>query len=486
MAMTMMTTRYNTNIMNNTNSILRNYRLGQTMKITPISEPSVAVAVVADEENVIATKNFVGAPGEDVDERSSPSSRWNKCLIAGLITGVLALVAVVAICASLPLIHTREIESGAVQSATLGMNQSGEFTRFINSITVNGEHGTCSIGEQGYSITYTPNEGFFGVDTCTYTVVVCADTDGCDNTEETASFHVEDPDAPTTSPDAMVLVSEERTESTTSTPPTATAAAAHTTKTSPDEEGVAPPFAAKSSAVANPCSECSITNGQNNFCGKLGIYTFLDACESQTECKERGLACMTCSSVEGYDEDVGNGAYICVEDEGGDKASDVTTTTTTTTTTLPTTTSSPRTNSIEASLGGIESLIGTKWQAAKIMWRLDSSVPEELKDATEEDKYPIILNFMSDTRVGGTCGNNSCSIGVNTRADQIMFVGKFRRTRMVASEQEQNYVHLLQGNAFNYQVVENSNGSLELDLKEIETGQLVATYVQLSSEEEDV
>jgi hypothetical protein len=457
------------------------------MKITPISEPSVAVAVIADEENVIATKNFDGAPGEDdadVDEGSSSSSRWNKCLIAGLISGVLALIAVVAICVSLPLIYTRETESGAVQSITLGMNQSGEITRFINSIAVNGEHGTCSIGEQGYSIKYTPNEGFFGVDTCTYTVLVCTDTD-CDNTEETALFHVEDPDALVTSPDAMVLVSEERTESTTSTPPTATAAA-QTTKTSPDEEGVAPPFSAKSSVVANPCSECSITNGQNNFCGKLGIYTFLDACESQTECKERGLECMTCSSVEGYDEDVGNGAYICVEDEGGDKASDVTTTTTTTTTTLPTTTSSPSTNSIEASLGGIESLIGTKWKAKKIMWRLDSSVPEELKDATEEDKYPITLKFMSDTRVGGTCGNNSCSIKVNIRADQIMFVGKFRRTRMVASEQEQNYVHLLQGNTFNYQVVENGNGSLELDLKEIETGQLVATYVQLSSEEEDV
>ena len=48
------------------------------MKITPISEPSVAVAVVADEENVIVTKNFdasgSGEDDADFDERSSSTT----------------------------------------------------------------------------------------------------------------------------------------------------------------------------------------------------------------------------------------------------------------------------------------------------------------------------------------------------------------------------------------------------------------------------
>ena len=541
--------------MKNTNSILRNYRLGQTMKITPISEPSVAVAVIADEENVIAAKNgFDDASREDdeeVDGRSSSSSRWTKCFIVGLTAGILALVAVVAVFAALPLIHTRQTEGGALQ-ITLGMNQSGEFTtRLIKSITSNGQHGTCSIDERGYSITYTPNEGFFGVDTCTYTVVVCTDTDGCDDsTEEIATFYVEDPDDIITSPDAMVLVREERTESTASSPL---------------------PFSAKTSAVAdNPCSECSITNDKSNFCGQLGIYLIQSACASQTECTERGLECKECTSVDGYNEDVGNGAYICVEEEGGNKSSGDTTTTattttdnpcsecsithdksnfcgqlgiyliqsacasqtectergleckectsvdgynedvgngayicveeeggskaaedttTTTTTALPTTMSSPTTTTIEASLGGFESLIGTKWKAAKIMWRLETA-SEELKDTTEEDRNPITLVFKSDYRVGGTCGNNSCSSSVSLRADQVMF-GKFRRTRMAASEQEQNYVYLLEENMFYYDIVKNSNGSLELHLREIvvedgveRRGQLMATYVELSSEEE--
>eukprot|EP00986_Skeletonema_menzelii_P021162 scaffold33433_cov160-Skeletonema_menzelii.AAC.2 len=442
------------------------------MKITPISEPSVAVAVIADEENVIAAKNgFDDASPEDdeeVDGRSSSSSRWTKCFIAGLTAGVLALVAVVAVFFALPLIHTRQTEGGALQ-ITLGMNQSGEeFTRLIKSITSNGQHGTCSIDERGYSITYTPNEGFFGVDTCTYTVVVCTDTDGCDDsTEEIATFYVEDPDAIITSPDAMVLVREERTESTTSSPL---------------------PFSAKTSAVAdNPCSECSITNDKSNFCGQLGIYLIQSACASQTECTERGLECTECTSVDGYNEDVGNGAYICVEEEGDNKSAGDTTTTTTTA--LPSTMSSPTTTTIEASLGGFESLIGTKWKAAKIMWRLETA-SEELKDTTEEDRNPITLVFKSDYRVGGTCGNNSCSSSVSLRADQVMF-GKFRRTRMAASEQEQNYVYLLEENMFYYDIVKNSNGSLELHLREIvvedgveRRGQLMATYVELSSEEE--
>jgi len=221
-------------------------QIGQTMKITPISNaPSVTVAVVADEENVIATKNnFDTASRVDDDaslHSSSSSSRWTKCLIAGAI----ALVAVVAVSVALPLINTREAEDAALQ-ITFGMNQSSNNeTRFYKSITSNGRHGICSIDEQGSSITYTPNEGFFGIDTCTYTVIVCTDTDLCDSTEETITVVVEDPDAPVTSPDAMVLVGRGVTDSTTSTArlmsstitSTSSTTPAQTTTSAPDEEG---------------------------------------------------------------------------------------------------------------------------------------------------------------------------------------------------------------------------------------------------------
>ena len=68
------------------------------MKITPISnEPSVAVAVVADEENVIPIKNgFDDALQEDDDEDLLHSSSfssiiWPKCLIASAVAFVTAL-----------------------------------------------------------------------------------------------------------------------------------------------------------------------------------------------------------------------------------------------------------------------------------------------------------------------------------------------------------------------------------------------------------
>jgi len=240
--------------------------------------------------------------------------------------------------------------------------------------------------------------------------------------------------------------------------------------------------------TGSPCSECSMTNVTSNFCGQLGIHTFMDACESQTECKERGLGCRVCTTVEGFDgDDVGGGAYVCVEEEGASKASDETTTTTTTTTALPTTISSTSTSTTESLKGGIESLIGTTWKAKQIMWLVDSS-SGELKEATEEDKNPITLLFKSDTRASGTCGNNHCSSGLSVRADQLEF-GKFRRTKMAASEQETNYVYLLEKNKFFYEVSEDGNGSQELHLYEIsdedKRGRLMATYVQLSEEDEE-
>eukprot|EP00577_Skeletonema_sp_RCC1716_P025672 CAMPEP_0113404768 /NCGR_PEP_ID=MMETSP0013_2-20120614/18578_1 /TAXON_ID=2843 ORGANISM="Skeletonema costatum, Strain 1716" /NCGR_SAMPLE_ID=MMETSP0013_2 /ASSEMBLY_ACC=CAM_ASM_000158 /LENGTH=172 /DNA_ID=CAMNT_0000290417 /DNA_START=89 /DNA_END=607 /DNA_ORIENTATION=+ /assembly_acc=CAM_ASM_000158 len=171
------------------------------MKLSPISnEPSVAVAVVADEENVITTKNdFVTAPREDDEDvdtlhSSSSSSRWTKRLIAG----VIALVAVVTLSVALPTVNTREAEDAALQ------------------------------------ITFGKGKG-----------------------KDQSSKNV---------------------------------------------------------IADNPCSECSITNDTNNFCGLLGIRTFMDACESQTECKEQGLECKLCSTVEGFDgDDVGGGAYVCLE-----------------------------------------------------------------------------------------------------------------------------------------------------------------------------
>ncbi|KAL7431338.1 hypothetical protein ACHAXM_002712 [Skeletonema potamos] len=453
----------------NTNSMIRNYRLGQTMKITPISDqPSVAVAVVADEENVIATKNdFDNAPLEEEEEvEASPrslssSSKWIICVVAS----VIALVAVVATCIALPLVATIETEEAPLQ-ITFDLNHSiNNETRIMKRIISNGQYGICSIDEHGYSITYTPNEGFFGSDTCTYTVIVCSDTDVCDDDkEETIKFLVADPDAPVTSPDAIVLVGEEISARSITTTPANYA----TTTTVPT-----------TATADSVCTECSITNGEQNFCGELGIRTLVDACESQTECKERGLECIVCNAVDGFDGDVGSGAYVCVEEEEADAPS---------TTSASTHPSSTTTKAI-ASGGGIEILIETKWKAMEIMWFADSS-SEELKETTEEDRHPITLLFDSDTRASGYCGNNRYWSKVSLRTDRLMFDG-FGRTRMVASEQENNYVHLLQENEFFYEVLEGENGLLELHLYEIlieddleKRGRLMATYVQ--DDEQDV
>ena len=47
----------------------------------------------------------------------------------------------------------------------------------VKNITENASNGTCTVGEDGDSITYMPDEGFVGTDLCTY--VVC-DEEGCD------------------------------------------------------------------------------------------------------------------------------------------------------------------------------------------------------------------------------------------------------------------------------------------------------------------
>lgn len=444
------------------------------MKITPIqNQPSVAMAVAADEENVIATKNDLDtAPREDDEAFLHSSSRWTICLVAGLI----ALVAAVAVFVALPLVNTRD----AALQITFSMNQSGHNeTRIIKTITSNGQHGICSIDEQGVIITYIPNEGFFGTDTCTYTL--------SDNTEETITVVVTDLDAPVTSPDAMVLVSEDRSVNSTISTTTASTTPIQTATTSSDTEGGAASATTTTSVPTTTamtedsvCTECSIRNDTQNFCGQLGIYTFVDACESQTECKEQGLGCKVCAAVDGFEGDVGSGAYICVEEEEADKATSTTTTSATATASSTTTSSATSTTTMaEASEGGIESLIGTKWKATEIRWRT-----EELKETTEEDRNPIILLFDSDTRVSGTCGNNSCGSVVSLRADRLRF-GSFWSTKMIASDQEYNYVDLLQESTFFYEVSEEGNGLPELRLYEIDIegglekqGMLMATYVQ--------
>ena len=103
---------------------------------------------------------------------------------------------------------------------------------------------------------------------------------------------------------------------------------------------------AKAADKPNPCTECSTSNGgvRNNFCGNIHTLSTQegDACQTQTECADRGLKCQVCTEIvnkDGYggesmEEKVGNGAYICVKE---DEKSNATTTTTSTTTTAATT-----------------------------------------------------------------------------------------------------------------------------------------------------
>jgi hypothetical protein len=103
---------------------------------------------------------------------------------------------------------------------------------------------------------------------------------------------------------------------------------------------------AKAVDKPNPCTECSTSNGgvRNNFCGNIQTLSTRDACQTQTECTDRGLKCQVCTEIvnkDGYggesmEEQVGNGAYICVKED--EKSNNATTTTTTSTTTTAATT----------------------------------------------------------------------------------------------------------------------------------------------------
>lgn len=451
------------------------------MKITPLNQQSsseVVVAVVADEENVLSTKDFDTAPRDDDEAtpRSLTSTRWS------VIVGVIALIAVIVVATPLLLLTRNDSHEEAAVQIQYAMNLSGNNTetRVIKTITANGLNGNCSIDEDGSSITYTPNEGFVGTDSCSYIVMVCGgNAEFCDYTEETVLLSSP---ATATLGGSKDIGQDSQTVSST-TPSTTTE---QTTTLSDDEKG-----ATTAARTDNPCIECSITNDKQNFCGQLGIDTFVDACSSQTDCKERGLKCQVCNVVDGFDGYVGSGAYICVDDEldaskvaSGAVVASATATVATAVTSVSdpsplTTTSTSSTPTSEAS--GIASLNGTVWEATGMMWLTDSS----FRPTTEEDRNPIILEFKSDTRVSGTCGNNKCWNEVSFTVDQLEF-DKFGRTRMVASEQENNYVTLLEENKFFYDVWDDGNNDLpELHLYEIifddggfeQRGRLMVTYV---------
>ena len=131
----------------------------------------------------------------------------------------------------------------------------------------------------------------------------------------------------------------------TATTTTTTAATTASTTSSTKE--------AKAADKPNPCTECSTSNGgvRNNFCGNIHTLSTRDACQSQTECTDRGLKCQVCTEIvnkDGYggeriEEQVGNGAYICVKEE--EKSNNATTTTTTSTTTTAATTAAASSSS---------------------------------------------------------------------------------------------------------------------------------------------
>ena len=343
-------------------------RMGRN-KVSPISTPSVVMAVIADEENVITTKtkndlHDHDAPQEHDEIVSSSTSRWTICLVAGLIV----LAAVVTISAAIPMTSKRETEVAALHMTYDSIDQSRE----------------------------KPMEE---------TIMAAVEDDPEEDTE--------------------ILTSPDRSAITTISATSSTTPALTTTTTSLEEEGDATSAAATTSIVSNT-STTSI-------------------------------------------------------------ATTVISTTSSAISTVPSTATSVTTTVTENSNAGIDLLIGTKWKALEIRW-LKGSLVEELKEATEEDRNPITLYFDSESSVSGTCGNNRCWNTLELESGRIS-LGIFRRTRMIASEQETNYVSLLQGHTFYYEVQDEQDSMPELHLYETiiedgieKRGRLMATYVKLSEE----
>ena len=61
---------------------------------------------------------------------------------------------------------------------------------------------------------------------------------------------------------------------------------------------------------SNPCPACAT----GEFCGALGHDSFASPCHVDTNtCVQHGFECKDCSSIDGYDGDVGSSVYRCVE-----------------------------------------------------------------------------------------------------------------------------------------------------------------------------
>ena len=409
------------------------------MKIAPINiteqrqpRPSVAVAqaVVADEE--MGAKTFDDVPlddDDDDDDNEITRTRWCSqwALIIAIIAPI-ALIIVVTIFATLPM-H-RETYHDAPLQVTFGVNNQNENneTRVIKEITSNGQNGLCSIDEDGLSLTYEPNLGFFGSDTCTYTVTVCSDVDFCDDVEETITVVVTDPDAPETEPDAMVLVSEGELA------------------------------AAEEEAEDSSLRTADSTVAETTTANAAGTTTAIVSSSTTNAAVTSSTPPSTTSS----------------------------TTTTTTTTTAPatTTTTTPTTSTEEeTTVLGLESLVGKKWEATAMVWPNSDLTP------ITPSRNGIFFDFISDTRVSGACGNNRCWGVVTIRGNKIMF-DKLATTRMVATPQETNYLSIIDENMFFWEVNDESSElylyEIVTDGDVEERGELMVTYVQMPEEEEDL
>jgi heat shock protein HslJ len=402
------------------------------MKITPINiteqqqpRPSVAVAVVADEE--LGTKTFDDVPLDDDDDDGDDEitrTRWCSpwALIVAIIAPI-ALIIVVTIFATLPM-H-RETYQDAPLQITIGMNHQSEYneTRVIKEITSNGQNGLCSIDVDGLSITYEPNLGFFGSDTCAYTVTVC-NVDFCDDVEETITVVVTDPDAPETEPDAMVLVSE--------------------------------------GEIVAAEEDASLRTAPSDGTG----------------------AETTTANVAGTTTAIASSSTIVAETSTSPPSTTSSIITTTTTTTTPATTTTTATTSTEeeTTVLELESLVGKKWEATAMVW------PDSDLTPITPSRNGIFFDFISDTRVSGACGNNRCWGVVTIRGNKIMFDG-MGRTRMVASPQEMNYVSIIEGNTFFWEANDESSElylyEIVTDGDVEERGDLMVTYVQMPEEDDE-
>lgn len=66
----------------------------------------------------------------------------------------------------------------------------------------------------------------------------------------------------------------------------------------------------------NPCPACAMVGeGNHQFCGMLNIVYYIPSspCDGTDTCSQHDLTCEQCRSIDGYDGDVGEDVYRCVE-----------------------------------------------------------------------------------------------------------------------------------------------------------------------------